>query len=319
MFQLFWTSHSLGGTADFSVHEVEEEGTLTELYRASGGPYGGIYVDKEYLKMYETIFGEEAINNLKKEDISEYLTIIREFEAKKRTVTANYGSHFVTRLPAVLNEMFSNEEKIQKIQSSYLKDKVSVVRDKLKLSPTLMESFFKDSLENIIDHVRNILRSIEDVHMILLVGSYAESPLVQETFKNEFANLEIIIPQDCNQVVMKGAVLYGHSPMYISAWILGYSYGVCIEPHFNPEIHPLASLYVYDGKSYCRNVFDELVAKNTKVPSTGIMVQRNCFFEKKTTKFGSLEVYFTEKGNTTLVDENCPLLGTLRVSIPSSR
>ncbi|XP_022295822.2 heat shock 70 kDa protein 12B-like [Crassostrea virginica] len=49
-----------GGTADFSVHEVENGGTLTELYRASGGPYGGIYVDKEYLNMYDTICGEGA-------------------------------------------------------------------------------------------------------------------------------------------------------------------------------------------------------------------------------------------------------------------
>ena len=40
-----------GGTADYSVHEVEEGGTLTELYRASGEPYEGIYEDREYLKI----------------------------------------------------------------------------------------------------------------------------------------------------------------------------------------------------------------------------------------------------------------------------
>ena len=196
---------------------MEEEGTLTELYRASGGPYGGIYVDKEYLKMYDTIFGKEAIDKLKKEDMGEYLTIIREFEAKKRTVTANYGSCFVTSMSAVLNEMVANEEKIQNIKSSYLKDKVSLVKGKLKLSASLMERFFKDSLENIIDHVQNILKSVEDVNMILLVGGYGESPLVQETFRNEFTNLQIIIPQDCNLAVMKGAALFGHNPMSVTS------------------------------------------------------------------------------------------------------
>ncbi|XP_062619390.1 heat shock 70 kDa protein 12B-like [Saccostrea cucullata] len=45
-----------GGTADFSVHQVDDDGSLTELYRASGGPYGGIYVDEKYLKIYDTIF-----------------------------------------------------------------------------------------------------------------------------------------------------------------------------------------------------------------------------------------------------------------------
>ena len=280
------------------------------------GPYGGIYVDKEYLKIYDTIFGKEAIKKLKKEDLAEYLTIIREFEAKKRTVTANYGSHFVTRLPAVLNKMFSNEEKIQRIQSSYLKDKVSLIRDKLKLSPSIMESFFKDSLENIIDHVKNILRSIKDVHMILLVGGYAESPLVQETFNNEFSNLEIIIPQDCNLVVMKGAVLYGHRPMSISARILGFSYGVCIDTPFNPEIHPLKLHYLKcNGKLYCRNAFDELIAKNTKVSSTGNVVERT-YFKDKNTMSGGLRVYCTKKETPALVDKNCQLLGTLDVSIP---
>ena len=196
---------------------------------------------KEYLKMYDAIFGRQAIDKLKKEDMAEYLTIIREFEAKKRTVTANYGSQFVTRLSTVLNEMVSNEEKMRKIQSSYLKDKVSHFKDKLKLSPTLMESFFKDSLDNIIDHAKTILRSIKDVNMILLVGGYAESPFVQETFRNEFTNLRIIIPQDCNLAVMKGAVLYGHNPMSVTARILRFTYGVSCLLYTSPSPRDLST------------------------------------------------------------------------------
>ena len=250
--------------------------------------------------------------------MGEHLTIIREFEAKKRTVTANYGLHFVTRLPAVLNDLFSNEEKMQKIQSSYLRDQVSPVRDKLKLSPSLMKRFFKDSLENIIDHVKNILRSTADVRMILLVWGYAESPLVQETFNNEFTNLEIIIPQDCNLVIMKGAVLYGQNSMSISARILGFSYGVCIDTPFNPKIHPLKLHYLKcNGKSYCKNTFDELIAKNTKVSSTGNVVKRT-YFKDKNTKSGGLRVYCTNKENPAIVDENSQLLGKLEISIPSS-
>lgn len=44
---------------------MEDGKKLTELYRASGGPYGGINVDKEFLKIYHTIFGKEAMNKLK--------------------------------------------------------------------------------------------------------------------------------------------------------------------------------------------------------------------------------------------------------------
>ena len=183
-----------GGTADFSVHEVEDGGTLTELYRASGGPYGGIYVDKEYLKMYETIFGEGSIDQLKTEDMIEFLTMTREFEVKKRTVNESRDSNFIARLSIVLNGKLTNEEKMEKVQSSYLKDQVSFIRDKLTLSPGLMKSFFKNSLENVISHVEQILKAIQDVDMILLVGGYAESQLVQERFQKKFASYSIIIP-----------------------------------------------------------------------------------------------------------------------------
>ena len=296
---------------------MEEEGTLTELYRASGGPYGGIYVDKEYLKIYDTIFGNEAINKLKKEDMAEYLTIIREFETKKRTVTANYGSHFVTRLSAVLNEMISKEEKMQRIQSSYLKDKMSLIRDKLKLSGSLMESFFKDSLENIIDHVQNILKSVEDVSMILLVGGYGESRLVQETFRNEFTSLEIIIPQDCNLAVMKGAVLFGHNPMSVTARILRYTYGVLVNSEFDPNIHPQESQFTdMDGVERCRSAFQKLIDKNVKVPSTGKIVTTGHIPPLASPKEFTLCVYCTEKDNPIVVDESCQLVGTLDVSVP---
>ncbi|WAR14061.1 HS12B-like protein [Mya arenaria] len=38
-----------GGTADISVHERKPDGTLKEIHKASGGPWGGIYVDENYM------------------------------------------------------------------------------------------------------------------------------------------------------------------------------------------------------------------------------------------------------------------------------
>ena len=152
--------------------------------------------------------------------------------------------------------------------------------------------------------------------MILLVGGYGESPLVQETFRNKFANLQIIIPQDCNLAVMKGAVLYGHNPLSISARILRFSYGIRVKSRFDPEVHPWKLHYVDpDGASLCRGTFSELISKNTKVSSTGIVLHRK-LFGCKASQSGVLPVYCTEKENTTVVDDSCQLVGELNVSIP---
>ena len=197
----------------------------------------------------------------------------REFEVKKRTVSESRGSNFISRIPIVLNEKLTNDEKMEKVQSSYLKDQVSFIKDKITLSPKLMKSFFNNSLENIISHVEKIMNVIQDVNIILLVGGYAESQLVQDRIKKKFANYSIIIPQDCNLVVMKGAVLFGHNPMSITARILRFTYCDSIHPLFDPKKHPQKNLYTdKNGVERCSNFFRKLICKNCKSPCNW----RNC-------------------------------------------
>ena len=153
--------------------------------------------------------------------------------------------------------------------------------------------------------------------MILLVGGYGESPLLQETFKKEFANRIIVTPQDCSLVVMKGAVLYGHNPMTISARILRFSYGLSVEPEFNPRIHPFKNQYVdLNGIKRCRKFFKKLIEKNAKVPSTGktVTISTSPLYDHQ--KSMTSKVYYTEKDDPVVVDASCHFLGDLESSVP---
>ena len=249
--------------------------------------------------------------------MEEYLTIIREFETKKRSVTSDYNLHFSSKLSACFNEKFSNAVKMEKIESSYLKNKVSFVKDKLKLSPSLMKSFFQESLDNIVNHVENILEIIKDIDMILLVGGYVNSPLVRETFKNKFACCHVIIPQDSNLVVMKGAVLFGHNPMLISARVLRFSYGLTLECEFDPEIHPQDKRYYDDnGVERCKDGFSMLINRNTKVPTSGKIVTIIGVPLYSTQKSYISELYCTEEENPVVIDDSCQLVGSLEISVP---
>lgn len=247
----------------------------------------------------------------------EYLTITREFEVKKRTVSTESGTRFITRLSPVLNEKYSNEEKAKLMESSCLKNQVALVRDKIQISRELMRTFFTDSLRNIVKHVKEILKCIQNIDTILLVGGYSESPLLQEKFNAEFKGKHIIIPQDCGLAVMKGAVLYGFNPQSIAARVLRYSYGSEIHPHFDPSKHPYERRYLdKEGTERCKMAFNELIAKDTRVPSSGKKV--TCFgvplFENQ--KSYTLKLYFTEKDNPTVIDDSFQQLGTLKISAP---
>lgn len=144
----------------------------------------------------------------------EYLTITREFEIKKRTVSKTFDTRFITRLSTVLNQKYSMAEKVSRIESFCSKNQVTVVRDKIKISTDLMKIFFTDSLGKIVKHVEEILKKHSERrhNIILLVGGYSESPMLQETFKTEFKGKRIIIPQDYSLAVMKGVVIFGFIP-----------------------------------------------------------------------------------------------------------
>lgn len=72
------------------------------------------------------------------------------------------------------------------MESSCLKNQVALVRDKIQISRELMKTFYTDSLRNIVKHVKEILKCIQNVNTILLVGGYSESHLLHEKINAEF-------------------------------------------------------------------------------------------------------------------------------------
>lgn len=310
-----------GGTADFCVHRVNEDNSLTELYRASGGPHGGIYVDKKYLEIYDIIFGKGTVEKLKYEDMEEYLSISSEFEMRKRSVALKTETDFSTRVPYILNERRSEKEKMQAIQSCSLKDNVKLIGDKLRLSPTLMKNFFQNSLKNIVNHIQEIVKVIPNIDSILLVGGYCESYLLQETFKHKFGDkIGIIIPQETSLAVVKGAVLFGHNPQSITDRILRCSYGVATHPTFDPSIHPKESCYLDNlGDERCRDAFKLIIRKGTSVSSRGITSTLIAVPVFGCQKSLTMRLYCTEQDNPVVIDDSFASLGTLPISAPERK
>lgn len=74
----------LGGTVDITVHKQADDGTLEELIPATGGPTGGVTVDKEFEKFLEKIGGSGILKSFAEISMEDHLTMLREFEIKKR-------------------------------------------------------------------------------------------------------------------------------------------------------------------------------------------------------------------------------------------
>jgi len=207
---------------DASVHEKKMDGTLKQLHRPSGGPWGGTKVDDKYIAWLTEMFGKGAMRNLKKESMGDYLDILREFESKKRSVTPDSEGKITLRIPGALNRYHTDagDENIEsKIARLNLNEKVDIKADKLRVSAETARSWFKEPIEGTIGHITRILAepALKDVTSILLVGGFAECKLVQDAVKTAVGNRTVIIPEEAGLAVLKGAVLFGHRPQLVSS------------------------------------------------------------------------------------------------------
>lgn len=51
---------------DITVHETQKDGTVRELYKANGGPWGGTTVDAAFLKFLADIAGKDVMEIFKR-------------------------------------------------------------------------------------------------------------------------------------------------------------------------------------------------------------------------------------------------------------
>jgi len=314
-----------GGTVDVSVHEKNSDGTLKELHRASGGPWGGTNVDKNYIAWLTTMFGEEAIRRLKREAMCDYFDLLREFEIIKRSVLPETTKMINFRVSAALNEFHSKSDSetiTKKIERPNLNDDVKLQRDKLRVSPDIVRSWFQYSIDKTVGHITGILAEplMKDVNTILLVGGFAECKLMQEALTKAAGRRTVVVPDEAGLAVLKGAVLLGHQPRLVSSRCVKYTYGYRICDLFDPSKHPLEKMVVNDyGEERIGNVFETVVkigtpvevGKDIEAPYTSIL---------NITGGTSWPIYASaERDPEFTTDPSCTYVGTLVVETPPGK
>jgi len=299
-----------------SVHEKNLDGTLKELHRASGGPWGGTCVDNSYIDWLAKMFGEDAMDKLKKNVMRDYFDLLREFETKKRNVLPDSAKMINFRVSAALNEFHNEgdgEQITKKIERLNLKNDVKMQRDTLRVSPDIVRSWFKYSIDKTVGHVREILAepAMKDVNTILLVGGFAECKLVQEAVKNAVGGRAVIVPEEAGLAVLKGAVLFGHKPQLVSSRCVKYTYGYEGKLPFDESKHPRDKMVISEyGDKRIENCFIKVVEIDTSVEVGKDLPapSRSVLYKTTRTMF---PIYASKERNPTFTtDPSCIKVGT---------
>ncbi|KAL3878393.1 hypothetical protein ACJMK2_030749 [Sinanodonta woodiana] len=307
-----------GGTVDVTVRQVVEERKLKELNVATGGPWGGSKVNNNFMAFMCTLLSQEVWNKFCSDYMSEKLELEREFERKKRYIALDSDNRILIKLPSAVREVFKEITKKDlnnavAIEGGY-QGKVEMKRDKLKLDPKLFQSFFDDSLNSIVKHLKKLLKVIE-TDTFFLVGGFAESPLVCETIRKTFPGKRIVSHDDAGLCVLKGAVLYGHNPKIVTARVCKYTYGTEAMRYFINGYDPDEQKVTIDGQPFCK-----IFVKHAEMGQTvSIEDTSKCELEavSATMTVMTIPVFVsTEKNPVYTSIPSCRLLGKVRVAMP---
>ena len=259
-----------GGTVDCVVEQVEENGHLTDIHCPDGGPWGGTLVDTAFKHFLDEVFGETSVENFSNKYKSDELFIYSNFEIKKRNITTTSSERIRLRIPSRLAECSGGNAGVQhRIKQSKYQNDVEVLADKLIVDSKIFVHMFSESKRKLIEFIHSLFKEdeISGIDLIILVGGFACSPLIVDAVKNSFSDKHVIVPNDANLAVLKGAVLYGRLSLnsisqtdsvsaIISARHMRYTYGISTAVPFDDQKHSQAHKIEYEGRiPECENVF----------------------------------------------------------------
>ena len=247
-----------------AVHEITEDGSIKEIDKITGGPYGGIMVNREFENLLDELFGAENLKTYREQYPSDWLAVMNDFEGKKQGLRIVARKMTNIRLPATLASL------IRRCPSStmqrYGEQQVKLWKNEyLCLSPNVMKMLFEPVLNDIKEHLKALQRrqQVSTVKTMLLVGGFADSALLREEIQNEFSHkYRVLIPRNAATAVVQGAVLFGKNPAKITERIVSTTYGTDCTRDFDNTVHPRDKWFSADGRQKCRDLFNCFIKEN---------------------------------------------------------
>uniref|UniRef100_A0A1A8QDH4 Heat shock protein 12B n=2 Tax=Nothobranchius TaxID=28779 RepID=A0A1A8QDH4_9TELE len=312
-----------GGTVDLTVHQIEQpQGTLKELYKASGGPYGAVGVDLAFEAMLCQIFGEDFIQSFKVKRPAAWVDLMIAFEARKRTAWPGRANALNISLPFSFIDYYKRHRG-QSVEAALRRSNMKIVKwssqGMLRLTQEAMNELFQPTICNIVKHIDELMAKpeVSSVRFLFLVGGFAESPMLQKAIQKALGRTcRIIIPHDVGLTILKGAVLFGLDPTVVRVRRCPLTYGVGVLNRFVEGRHPRDKLLLKDGREWCTDIFDRFVSVDQSV-ALGEVVRRSYTPARVGQRKIIINIYCSSTDDITYIsDPGVRKCGTMTLDLP---
>ena len=246
------------------------DGSIKEIHKVTGGPYGGIKVNQQFENLLDELFGVENVRSYRQKFCSDWLSLTNKFEAKKRSDRILQETT-MTNILLPRSFVYQLSRKQTPAMHAYVrKGDVKLKNDEyLSLSSAMMKKLFKPTIDCIKDHLKGLLQEPElfIVKTMLLVGGFANSTLLQQEIKNAFSRrVRVLVPNNASAAVVEGAVTFGKQLGKITERVVATTYGADCSRNFIQGVLSEEKKFVADGSEEREDLFNQFVLENSSVP-----------------------------------------------------
>ncbi|XP_071139889.1 heat shock 70 kDa protein 12B-like [Mytilus edulis] len=322
-----------GGTVDITVIKVikkEENLTYIEhVYRVTGGAWGGNQVNKNFENFLANVFGNDVIEELKKNHLSQWMELKGDFELQKKTLSVA-GTRIIIgiRIGVEIKEIFKRrrEKDIADELKEKLDGKVKIVGDKLCIDVEIFKNFFHDCVTEIIGHINETFmkRGCAWPSAMILVGGFADSLIIRDAIINAFPVIKpIVSPPGTSLSVLKGSVIFGHLPGIVTGRVCRETLGLTLHRPYVPEGETNKQTFKIDGILRVDRSFNKMFTINevVKLGQTRTLELQDLHKSKELRKQPKIiEVYVSKDEDPNFItDAGCSLRGKITVYPPNGQ
>jgi len=256
-----------------TVHQLLDDGVVRELYKATGGAWGGTKVDEAFIEYFCEMFTHEVVDVLKRQYAPDWVQMMRDFETVKRTINVkNEGEFIRLMLRPSVQEVYQEIMDVNlssAFQNNASKRGAILNRHRLQVPKTVIAEMIEQVAKSIKSHTSFLLNENEKekLDFIMMVGGFSNSPIVIQAIKDLVgSSLPVIVPENAELSVVQGAVIFGWKPNAFKSRKSRKTYGISMVSNFRDGTDPEHLGFLDDeGRKKCRMLFDLLVQVNEEI------------------------------------------------------
>lgn len=136
------------------------------------------------------------------------------------------------------------------------------------LSDKAVRRIFEPVTKPVVKHIGDLIATnkLQPLSYMFMVGGFSECAFLHQAVRARFnKRVLVLVPTEAQMSVIKGAVMFGHSPDSITIRIARRTYGYSTTRFFEQHIHDETKKVLLDGIAHCRDIFSTFVTKGDEI------------------------------------------------------